>query len=116
MINLFFLLQGSLEEWLKLLRLEEYQSAFLDQGYQTVDAVAQLTWEDLEEFGIVKLGHQKKIMLAIKRFKDLRAGKRISTADMNRSYTQQVSDNEIFIRLDHETHSCFVSFRSKFQA
>lgn len=87
--NLPEYIPGSLEEWLKLLRLEEYQSAFLDQGYQTVDAVAQLTWEDLEEFGIVKLGHQKKIMLAIKRFKDLRAGKRISTADMNRSYTQQ---------------------------
>jgi hypothetical protein len=81
-------LQGSLEEWLQLLRLEEYLPAFLDQGYQTVDDVTQLTWEDLEEFGIVKLGHQKKIMLAIKRIKDIRAGKRINT-DSNRIYATQ---------------------------
>ncbi|CAG2059316.1 unnamed protein product, partial [Timema podura] len=41
-----------------------------------VEDVTQLTWEDLEDIGIVKLGHQKKIMLAIKRVKDVRAGKR----------------------------------------
>lgn len=39
--------------------------------------MTQLTWEDLEDIGIVKLGHQKKVMLAIKRVKDIRAGKRI---------------------------------------
>lgn len=68
---------GSLDEWLRLLRLEEYLPAFVQQGYQTVDHVTELAWEDLEEFGIVKLGHQKKIMLAIKRIKDIKAGKRI---------------------------------------
>nr|CAD7580519.1 unnamed protein product [Timema californicum] len=41
-----------------------------------VEDVTQLTWEDLEDIGIVKLGHQKKILLAIKRVKDVRAGKR----------------------------------------
>ncbi|RZC42548.1 caskin-1 [Asbolus verrucosus] len=86
--NLPEFIPGSLEEWLQLLRLEEYLPAFLDQGYQTVDDVTQLTWEDLEEFGIVKLGHQKKIMLAIKRVKDIRAGKRINT-DSNRIYATQ---------------------------
>ncbi|XP_068901772.1 caskin-1 isoform X4 [Tenebrio molitor] len=86
--NLPEFIPGSLEEWLQLLRLEEYLPAFLDQGYQTVDDVTQLTWEDLEEFGIVKLGHQKKIMLAIKRIKDIRAGKRINT-DSNRIYATQ---------------------------
>ncbi|KRT81339.1 Sterile alpha motif containing protein, partial [Oryctes borbonicus] len=84
--NLPDYIPGSLEEWLQILRLEEYQPAFLEQGYHTIDDVTQLTWEDLEEFGIVKLGHQKKIMLAIKRIKDIRAGKRF---DINRSYTQQ---------------------------
>lgn len=63
--------------------------SFIDQGYKTVDDVGQLTWEDLEEFGMVKLGHQKKIMLAIKRVKDVKAGKRINT-DSNRIYTTQV--------------------------
>lgn len=74
---------------MNLLRLEEYLPAFIEQGYQTVDDVTQLTWEDLEEFGIVKLGHQKKIMLAIKRIKDIKAGKRINS-DTNRIYSTQV--------------------------
>uniref|UniRef100_A0A2M4A6V6 SAM domain-containing protein n=1 Tax=Anopheles triannulatus TaxID=58253 RepID=A0A2M4A6V6_9DIPT len=66
---------GSIEEWLRLLRLEEYVQPLLAQGYQTVHDVTQLTWEDLEDIGIVKLGHQKKFLLAIKRVKDIISGK-----------------------------------------
>lgn len=69
------LIQGSMDEWLRLLRLEEYAAALGCQGYSTIEDVTQLTWEDLEDIGIVKLGHQKRIVLAIKRVKDLRAGK-----------------------------------------
>lgn len=68
-------IQGSMDEWLRLLRLEEYAAALGCQGYSTIEDVTQLTWEDLEDIGIVKLGHQKRIVLAIKRVKDLRAGK-----------------------------------------
>lgn len=85
-------MQGSLEEWLQILRLEEYLPALLDQGYQTVDDVTQLTWEDLEEVGIVKLGHQKKLMLAIKRIKDIKAGKRLTALDTGIMHSQQVSN------------------------
>ncbi|XP_065339620.1 caskin-1 isoform X3 [Cloeon dipterum] len=67
---------GSLDEWLRILRLEEYGPGMAQQGYKTVEQAAQLAWEDLEETGIVKLGHQKKILLAIKRVKDIQAGKR----------------------------------------
>ncbi|XP_063534249.1 caskin-2 isoform X2 [Cydia strobilella] len=78
--NLPDYIPGSLEEWLRLLRLEEYGPALVAQGYRTVHDVTQLAWEDLEDMGIVRLGHQKKILLAIKRVKDIRAGKRsIST-------------------------------------
>ncbi|XP_060861317.1 uncharacterized protein LOC132938479 isoform X3 [Metopolophium dirhodum] len=66
---------GSLDEWLRLLRLEEYGPALEAQGYSTIDDVTQLTWEDLEDIGIVKLGHQKRLLLAIKRVKDIKAGK-----------------------------------------
>ncbi|XP_050421815.1 uncharacterized protein LOC126834142 isoform X3 [Adelges cooleyi] len=69
---------GSLDEWLRLLRLEEYGSALEAQGYSTIDDVTQLTWEDLEDIGIVKLGHQKRLLLAIKRVKDIKAGKLFS--------------------------------------
>jgi hypothetical protein len=66
-----------LEEWLRILRLEEYGPGLAQQGYRTVEQAAQLAWEDLEDTGIVKLGHQKKILLAIKRVKDIQAGKRV---------------------------------------
>ncbi|KAG8197526.1 hypothetical protein JTE90_007263 [Oedothorax gibbosus] len=64
----------TLLEWLHLLRLEEYFETLCDQGYDSVDKVTELTWEDLEEIGIQKLGHQKKITLAIKRVKDISNG------------------------------------------
>ncbi|XP_058809668.1 caskin-1 isoform X2 [Phymastichus coffea] len=75
---------GSLEEWLRLLRLEEYLGALHQQGMRSVDDVTTLTWEDLEDIGIVRLGHQKKLLLAIKRIKDIKAGKRIQPLDLAR--------------------------------
>lgn len=83
------LLQGSIEEWLRLLRLEEYIQPLLAQGYQTVRDVIQLPWEDMEDIGIVKLGHQKKLLLAIKRIKDIMSGKWIAPGI---TYSPQVSD------------------------
>ncbi|XP_076339708.1 caskin-2-like isoform X2 [Tachypleus tridentatus] len=65
---------NTLLEWLQLLRLEEYYRTLCYEGYDTVDRVTELAWEDLEEIGIQKLGHQKKIMLAIKRVKDINTG------------------------------------------
>ncbi|KAK2726935.1 hypothetical protein QYM36_007694 [Artemia franciscana] len=65
----------TLEEWLSLLGLAEYSPSLRRQGYRTVEDVSQLTWEDLEDFGILRLGHQKKITLAIKRVKDIMTGK-----------------------------------------
>ncbi|XP_046468184.1 caskin-1-like isoform X2 [Neodiprion pinetum] len=75
---------GSLEEWLRLLRLEEYLGALQQQGMRSVEDVTTLTWEDLEDIGIVRLGHQKRLLLAIKRVKDIRAGKRIQPLDLAR--------------------------------
>lgn len=77
-----------MEEWLTLLRLEEYITIFRQQGYETIDDVTQLAWEDLEEAGVVKLGHQKRLMLAIKRVKDIRAGKRFSNLPSHSHITQ----------------------------
>lgn len=60
---------------MRLLRLEEYVQPLFAQGYATVRDVTQLPWEDMEDIGIVKLGHQKKLLLAIKRVKDIMSGK-----------------------------------------
>ncbi|GFW01189.1 caskin-1 [Trichonephila clavipes] len=66
----------SLLEWLQLLRLEEYFDTLCQQNYNTIDKVTDLTWEDLEDIGIQKLGHQKRILLAIKRIEDINHGRR----------------------------------------
>lgn len=54
----------SLFEWLYLLRLEEYEEVLRSQGYDTVDRVAQLTWEDYEDIGIRKLGQSSFLVPA----------------------------------------------------
>lgn len=46
-----------------------------NEGFQSVRDMVKLNEEDLEDIGIVKLGHQKKILLAIKRVKDILSGK-----------------------------------------
>ncbi|XP_055935267.1 caskin-2-like isoform X1 [Argiope bruennichi] len=66
----------SLLEWLQLLRLEEYFDTLCQQNYNTIDKVTDLTWEDLEDIGIQKLGHQKRLLLAIKRIEDINHGRR----------------------------------------
>ncbi|GFN87262.1 caskin-1 [Plakobranchus ocellatus] len=73
---------SDLMEWLHLLGLGAYLDTLCGQGYDSLDYVTDITWEDLEEIGIKKLGHQKKIMLAIDRLKRLKSsGKRMSSTD-----------------------------------
>ena len=55
----------SLDKWLESLKLSEYYQTLIAEGYDTVDKACQVTWEDLEEIGITKLGHQKKLIMAI---------------------------------------------------
>ena len=62
---------GSLAEWLRLIRLETYTASLQAQGYSTIHQVLRVSVEDLEDIGFYKLGHQKRLMLAIKKVKDL---------------------------------------------
>lgn len=54
-----FLGQNDLMEWLHLLGLGTYLDTLCDQGYENMDDVLDITWEDLEEIGIQKLGELK---------------------------------------------------------
>ncbi|XP_068631552.1 caskin-2 isoform X3 [Battus philenor] len=99
--NLPDYIPGSLEEWLRLLRLEEYGPALVAQGYRTVHDVTQLAWEDLEDMGIVRLGHQKKILLAIKRVKDIRAGKRSISSQGSLDFTRLQPGQDLYPRELH---------------
>ncbi|XP_069510900.1 caskin-2 isoform X2 [Ambystoma mexicanum] len=59
-------------EWLQVLGLPQYHKKLVENGYDSISIVTDLTWEDLQEIGINKLGHQKKLMLAVKRLSDIR--------------------------------------------
>ncbi|XP_037073919.1 caskin-2-like, partial [Pollicipes pollicipes] len=81
----------SLERWLHVLRLSEYSELLRAQGYTTVPQATEITWEDLEEIGISRLGHQKKITLAIKRAKDILTGKRVPSQYQHQYTTQEIA-------------------------
>lgn len=65
----------TVEHLLKLIRLEQYSDVLLASGEKVMSLeqfVNGLVLEDLEEMGVKKLGHQKKLMFVCKRLKELR--------------------------------------------
>ncbi len=56
------------------LRLEEYIPLLNKQNYRQLSDVLNIAWEDLEDIGITRLGHQKRFMLGIKRLIDIEKG------------------------------------------
>ncbi|CAF0799343.1 unnamed protein product, partial [Didymodactylos carnosus] len=64
----------SVYDWLCLLRLNEYIDLLHDQNYKQIDDVMNMAWEDLEDIGITRLGHQKRFMLGVKRLQDIKKG------------------------------------------
>uniref|UniRef100_H3CLZ1 CASK interacting protein 2 n=1 Tax=Tetraodon nigroviridis TaxID=99883 RepID=H3CLZ1_TETNG len=62
---------SDLGEWLSAIGLSQYHKKLSENGYDSISIVKDLTWEDLQEIGITKLGHQKKLMLAVKKLCDI---------------------------------------------
>jgi hypothetical protein len=44
------------------------------QKYRQLADVLNIAWEDLEDIGITRLGHQKRFMLGVKRLNDIEKG------------------------------------------
>jgi hypothetical protein len=44
------------------------------QNYKMLSDITSIAWEDLEDIGITRLGHQKRFMLGIKRLIDIDKG------------------------------------------
>ncbi|PAV57711.1 hypothetical protein WR25_23321 [Diploscapter pachys] len=63
---------GGLREWLAAIALNEYVSVFESQGYRTVQDLISLNWEDFEDIGVKRLGHLKRLGLAVKKIMDHR--------------------------------------------
>ncbi|KAM4691392.1 caskin-2 [Rhinophrynus dorsalis] len=61
-------------DWLSLLGLPEYHKQLSENGYESLSTVTELTWEGLQEIGIHRLGHQKKLLLGVKRLLELQKG------------------------------------------
>lgn len=43
-------------DWLSAIGLPQYHKKLVNNGYDSITIVADLTWEDLQEIGINKLG------------------------------------------------------------
>lgn len=50
------LIQVDLLEWLCALGLPQYHKQLVSSGYDSMGLVADLTWEELQEIGVNKLG------------------------------------------------------------
>ncbi|XP_061446662.1 ephrin type-A receptor 5 isoform X3 [Rhineura floridana] len=59
----------SVGEWLEAIKMGRYTEIFMENGYSSMDAVAQVTLEDLRRLGITLVGHQKKIMNSLQEMK-----------------------------------------------
>ncbi|KAM3838381.1 caskin-1-like, partial [Diretmus argenteus] len=62
---------ANLAEWLTQLGLSQYYQVLVQNGYENIDFISDISLEDLQEIGISKLGHQKKLMLGVRRLKEL---------------------------------------------
>ncbi|GMT07884.1 hypothetical protein PENTCL1PPCAC_30058, partial [Pristionchus entomophagus] len=61
---------GGLREWLSLMGMPEYGDSFESQGYDSVEKIHKLCWEDFEDIGVKRLGHLKRLQLALKKLKN----------------------------------------------
>ncbi|KAM3726058.1 Caskin-1 [Dirofilaria immitis] len=64
---------GELRDWLPLIGLPEYITLFENEEYCKVSEIQNFRWEDFEDIGIEKLGHLKRLGLAIKEMKNFRS-------------------------------------------
>ncbi|XP_071965934.1 uncharacterized protein [Antedon mediterranea] len=60
------------QSWLRILDLQAYYNTLISNGYDQVEYLHDMTWEDLQEIGIIRLGHQKKFMLALRRLREIK--------------------------------------------
>ncbi|MBN3313349.1 CSKI2 protein, partial [Atractosteus spatula] len=71
---------SDLGEWLSAIGLPQYHKKLSENGYDAISIVRDITWEDLQEIGITKLGHQKKMMLAVKKLCDIQKAQNLAEA------------------------------------
>ncbi|CAF0769081.1 unnamed protein product [Adineta ricciae] len=84
----------TLYDWLCQLRLEQYMLLLAKQNYKQLTDIQKIAWEDLEEIGITRLGHQKRFMLGVKRLLDIDKGLYQSNANKTKQMKASSADND----------------------
>ncbi|XP_047657141.1 caskin-1 isoform X6 [Tachysurus fulvidraco] len=83
---------SNLCEWLNMIGLSQYHQILVQNGYENIEFITDITWEDLQEIGITKLGHQKKLMLAVKKLAEIQKGS--EKRNMSRKKAQEQTSTE----------------------
>lgn len=97
---------SNLSHWLSLIRLDNfYYQSLCDQQIDTIEKLCQLTWEDFEDLGITKLGHQKRFQLAIERVKELEASHGKSSTKSISEPIYDTNPSQILLVASTENHS-----------
>ncbi|XP_053550395.1 caskin-1 [Bombina bombina] len=85
---------ANLALWLAMIGLGQYYKVLVENGYENIDFITDITWEDLQEIGIIKLGHQKKLMLAVKKLAEIQKSEygKYESGSMRRRPPQKNTD------------------------
>ena len=66
-------------EWLRALGLEQYETAFRENGVRA-EVLCHLTAEDLKELGVTAVGHRRELLVAIAKLNEQRTTDTVSPA------------------------------------
>ncbi|XP_051530753.1 caskin-2-like isoform X2 [Myxocyprinus asiaticus] len=94
-------------KWLSAIGLPQYQIKLAENGYDSISIVQDITWEDLQEIGITKLGHQKKLMLAVKKLSDVQKAQKSQAEGQALLQHRRAPPALELVAIDHhETSDC----------
>ena len=59
--------EWSIANWLEGIKLGEYTQKFVEEGFDDIEVVHEMTNDELVDLGITKAGHRKKILIHARR-------------------------------------------------
>uniref|UniRef100_A0AC34QHT0 SAM domain-containing protein n=1 Tax=Panagrolaimus sp. JU765 TaxID=591449 RepID=A0AC34QHT0_9BILA len=91
---------NGIRDFLTAIGLPEYIQMFESQSCKTIKELEELSWEDFEEIGVKKLGHIKRLTIALKKLKTSRESrqKNNSAADIQQQSNHNYSHGTLTSR------------------
>ncbi|XP_039517297.1 caskin-2 isoform X2 [Pimephales promelas] len=96
---------SDIAKWLSAIGLPQYQKNLAENGYDSISIVQDITWEDLQEIGIIKLGHQKKLMLAVKKLSDVQKARKNQAEGQAMLQRRRVPPTLELVAIEHHDSS-----------